>query len=88
MMINSLNVSWSDVYMLQIIIQEELEKLARILHKKKFDYKDMKFLVKVRNIHQIEKKNCICISIFGYKNKGNIQSMYQKILSKDMLIYY
>ena len=48
----------------------------------------MKFLVKVRNIHQIEKKNCICISIFGYKNKGNIQSMYQKILSKDMLIYY
>ena len=88
MMINSLNVSWSDVYMLQIIIQEELEKLARILQKKKFDYKDMKFLVKVRNIHQIEKKNCICISIFGYKNKGNIQSMYQKILSKDMLIYY
>ena len=35
MMINSLNVSWSDIYMLQIIIQEELEKLARILQKKK-----------------------------------------------------
>ena len=35
MMINSLNVSWSDVYMLQIIIQEELEKLARILQKKR-----------------------------------------------------
>ena len=34
-MINSLNVSWSDIYMLQIIIQEELEKLARILQKKK-----------------------------------------------------
>ena len=56
MMINSLNVSWSDIYMLQIIIQEELEKLARILQKKEIDCKDMKFLVKVRHIHQIEKK--------------------------------
>ena len=35
---------------------------------KKLDFTDIKFLVKVRDIHKIEKKNPIGISVFGYEN--------------------
>ena len=36
---------------------------------KKIDFKDIKFPVKIRDIHKIEKKNSIDISVFGYENK-------------------
>ena len=36
---------------------------------KKIDFKDIKFPVKTRDIHKIEKKKSISISIFGYENK-------------------
>ena len=36
---------------------------------KKLDFKNIKFPVKVRDIHKIEKKNSIGISIFGHENK-------------------
>ena len=36
---------------------------------KKLDFKDIKFPAKVREIHEIEKKNCINISVFSYENK-------------------
>ena len=36
---------------------------------KKFVFKDIKFPVKNRDIHKIEKKNYSGISDFGYKNK-------------------
>ena len=36
---------------------------------KKLDFKDIKFPVKVRDMHKIEKKNPISISVFGYENK-------------------
>ena len=36
---------------------------------KKLDFKDIKFPVKVRDIHKIEKKDSIGISVFGYENK-------------------
>ena len=36
---------------------------------KKLIKKDIKFLVKTRDIHKIEKKNFIGISIFAYENK-------------------
>ena len=36
---------------------------------KKPDFKDIKFPVKIRDIHKIEKKNSISISVFGYENK-------------------
>ena len=35
----------------------------------KLDFKDTKFLIKIRYIHKIEKKMCIRISVFGYQNK-------------------
>ena len=36
---------------------------------KMFDFKDKKFPFKIRDIHKIEKKNCIDISVFGYGKK-------------------
>ena len=55
---------------------------------RELDFKDIKFPVKIGNIHKIGKNNCIGFSVFGYENKENMQSVCQKILSKDMLIYY
>ena len=54
---------------------------------KKLNFKYIKFPVKARDIHKIEKKNSIGISVFGYEKKSKIQSMYQKNVVK-MLIYY
>ena len=36
---------------------------------KNLDFKGIKSLVKVRDLHKIEKNNSISISFFGYKNK-------------------
>ena len=36
---------------------------------KKLDFKDIKVSVKMRDMHKIEKKNSIGISVFGYGNK-------------------
>ena len=36
---------------------------------KKLDFKDIKFPVKVRDIHKVEKKNSIGVSVFSYQNK-------------------
>ena len=35
---------------------------------KKLDFKDLKLPINVRDIHKIEKKSCIGISVFGYEN--------------------
>ena len=50
---------------------------------RELDFKEIKFTVKIRDIHKIEKKNWISM-----KARKNIQSMCQKILLKDILIYY
>ena len=47
---------------------------------KTLDFKDINFLVKIRDTHKIEKKDSIGISAFGYENKEKILSMYQKML--------
>ena len=36
---------------------------------KRLDFKDIKFPVKVKDIHKIVKKNSIVISAFGYENE-------------------
>ena len=36
---------------------------------KKLDFKDIKFPVKIGDMHKTEKKNCIGISVWGYENK-------------------
>ena len=50
---------------------------------KKLGFKEIKFPVKVRDIHKIQRKNSICPSVFGYWR--NIQYIYKKnVLKKDM----
>ena len=46
--------------------------------KKKLDLKDMKFPVKIREIHTIEKRTLLPLVFLVMKTKKNIQSMYQK----------
>ena len=36
---------------------------------RELDFKDIQFPIKIRNIHKIELKNCIAVSVFGYENK-------------------
>ena len=56
---------------------------------KKLDLNGIKFPVKVRDIHKIEKINSIGISFLAMKIRKNIQFMYQKnVVKKNMLIYY
>ena len=45
---------------------------------KKLDFEDIKFRVKVRDIHKIEKKNSISVGVFGYKNKEKHPSYVSK----------
>ena len=49
------NGVYSDVYTLWIIILQELENPIKNLQKKLY-FKNIKFPVKVRNIHKIQKK--------------------------------
>ena len=37
---------------------------------KRLDFKDIKFPVKIIDIHKMKRKNSIDISVFGYENKG------------------
>ena len=56
---------------------------------KRLDFKDIKFPVKTRDIHKIEKKNSICISVFGCENKVKYSVYASKNIVKiNMLIYY
>ena len=55
----------------------------------KLEFKDIKFPVKVRKIHKIEKTIPLKLVFLVTKRRKNIQFMYQKyITKKNMLIYY
>ena len=43
---------------------------------KKLDFKDKKYWFKVRDIHKLEKKNSIGISVFGYEKEKEKYSIY------------
>ena len=54
---------------------------------KRLDFKDIKFSVRIRDIHKIKKKKSISISVFGYGIY--VQTMYQNnVAKKKMLTYY
>ena len=62
---------------------------AEIIINEKLDFKDIKFQVKFRDIHKIETKNSIGISVFGYENKEKHPIYVSKnVVKKNMLIYY
>ena len=58
---------------------------------KKFDFKSIKFPVKISDIHKFEKKQRIPLELvfLVIKIRKNISFMYQEnVLKKNMLIYY
>ena len=55
---------------------------AKITFAKKLDFKDTKFPANVRDIHNIEKKNSIGISVFGYENKEKHPKKHPIYVSK------
>ena len=57
---------------------------------KKLDFKDIKFLVKIRDMYKTEKKkNFIDISVFGYENKEKYPIyVSKKCFEENLLTYY
>ena len=56
---------------------------------KRLDFNDIKFPEKTRELHKIEKKNSIAISVFGYENQVKY-TIYEskKYCEENMRIYY
>ena len=50
---------------------------------KRLDFKDIKFPVKIRDIHKTEKNNSISISAFGYENQEKYPIHIQKKCCKE-----
>ena len=70
---NAPNGLQSDIETLQILTQQESEKQE---FAGKRDSNNIKYPVKIKNIHKIKKKNnSISIGVFGYENKGK-HTMY------------
>ena len=55
---------------------------------KRLDFKDIKFPVKIRDIHKIEKKIPSALVFLDMKIKKNTQSMYQNNVAKKKLLNY
>ena len=55
---------------------------------KRFHFKDIRFSVKTRDIHKIEKNNSTGISVFGCENKVKYPIYENNVVKKSMLIYY
>ena len=62
-----------------------IRKLDRI-SEREFDFKDIKFPVKIRSIHRIRVTSGLAFLVM--KTRENIQSICQEVLSKNVLIYY
>ena len=65
--ISSLNVVWSDNYTMSIIIQSRTRKVDKDLARE-LDSNTIKLPITITDNHKKEKKNCISISLFGYKD--------------------
>ena len=50
---------------------------------KRLDFKDIKFLVKIRDIHKIEKNSFISFNVFGYENKEKYPIYVPKLCCED-----
>ena len=54
----------------------------------KFNFKEIEFSIKARDVNKIEKKNSSALVLLVMKIKKNIQSMYKNVVNASMLIYY
>ena len=54
---------------------------------KRYDFKNIKFPIKIKSVHKIEKKRILLTCFFILKTRYNIQSKYKKNdVNKTMLI--
>ena len=84
---NALNEVWSDIYILQIVIQQEFQGFTKILHEN-VNLKTQNLSSKLETFTKLEKTIVSELVLLVIKIRENIQSICQKILLKDMLIYY
>ena len=62
MLMNAFYGVWSYLYILQIFNQEKSGALTNFA--REFDFKDKKILVRIRDIHKIEKIKSVNFSLF------------------------
>ena len=84
---NVLNEVWSDIYILQIVIQQEFQGFTKILHEN-VNLKTQNLSSKLETFTKLKKTIVSELVLLVIKIRENIQSICQKILLKDMLIYY
>ena len=53
---------------------------------KRLNFKNIKFPVKIRDIHKIEKKDSISISVFGYENPIDVSKQCFEEKHVDLLL--
>ena len=84
---NALNEVWSDIYILQIVIQQEFQGFTKILHEN-VNLKTQNLSSKLETFTKLKKTIVSELVLLVIKIRENIQSICQTILLKDMLIYY
>ena len=75
---NALNGAWLESYILQTINHQADKDLAR---------KCLRFSVEIRDIHKIEKKNSIVMSIFRYEHKERYKIYVSKKCCKKLFLH-
>ena len=86
MIVNAPNGVYSDTYSLQIIIQEKLKTLTKILQNDLM-LKTWNFQSKLETFTKIERKNSIAISIFLHESNVKYPIYVSKnVVKKNMLI--
>ena len=78
MTMNASNSIWLDINILQSITQQQFERLTNFMEKNLTHFTDIKFTVKVKDIHKIERKKFITGSVFGYENKKKSHNLCVK----------
>ena len=63
-------------------------KIADEYVAKTLDFKGINVPFKIRDIHEIENKNSIGISVFDYENKGKHPIFQKNVKKKYMSTYY
>ena len=64
---------------------KRIRKMCK-LYGYKLDFKDTKFPIKVRDIHKIERKNSIDISLFGYEDMRKYPIYVSKIVLRNKYV--
>ena len=82
---NALNCVWLDTYIVQIIIQQELEKLTKVMQDSLI-LKTKNFHSKLQILTKLKKRIALSLVFLFMKTSKNTQPMCQKIHFDSLLI--